>query len=163
MRCGGCISIQKQIICQFVVFGIFFGIWNFLRKMAYNLWYLVFFFFFFCVQCLMDTSQVDLGIINRLVWENFGEEMKEPWRLLPLYLICSLWKDHNRRCIQVVESVKIGVGAKKTSLLILFSFHLIGSPNLTVNVFKTGPVIELEKLLVHDSLVRPAVEPRSNR
>ena len=32
-----------------------------------------------------------------------------------------------------------------------------------INVFRTGPVIEPEKLPVHGSLVGPAVEPRSNR
>ena len=31
------------------------------------------------------------------------------------------------------------------------------------NVFRTGPVIEPEKLPVHGSLVGPAVEPLSNR
>ena len=31
------------------------------------------------------------------------------------------------------------------------------------NVFRTEPVIEPKKLLVHDSLVVPAVEPLSNR
>ena len=31
------------------------------------------------------------------------------------------------------------------------------------NVFRTGPVIEPEKLSVHGSLVGPAVEPLSNR
>ena len=31
------------------------------------------------------------------------------------------------------------------------------------NVFRTGPVIEPEKLLVHGSPVEPVVEPRSNR
>ena len=30
------------------------------------------------------------------------------------------------------------------------------------NVLKTGPVTELKKLLVHGSLVGPAVEPRLN-
>ena len=32
-----------------------------------------------------------------------------------------------------------------------------------INVFRTGPVIEPEKLPVHGSLVGPAVEPLSNR
>ena len=35
--------------------------------------------------------------------------------------------------------------------------------NLFTNVFRTGPVIEPEKLPVHGSLVEPVVEPRSNR
>ena len=34
---------------------------------------------------------------------------------------------------------------------------------VTTNVFRTGPVIEPEKLPVHGSLVGPAVGPLSNR
>ena len=34
---------------------------------------------------------------------------------------------------------------------------------LRTNVFKTGPVIKQKKLLVHDSFVESAIEPRSNR
>ena len=31
------------------------------------------------------------------------------------------------------------------------------------NVFKTGPISELKKLLVHGLMVGPMVQPRSNR
>ena len=34
---------------------------------------------------------------------------------------------------------------------------------LKTNVFKTEPVIKQKKLLVHDSFVESAIEPRSNR
>ena len=46
-----------------------------------------------------------------------------------------------------------------------FDFLFIGNNNdiVTANVFKTSPVIEPEKLLVHGSLVKPIVKPRSNR
>ena len=42
----------------------------------------------------------------------------------------------------------------KENSFIMFSF---------INVLKTGPVIEPEKLPVHGSLVGPPVEPLSNR
>ena len=41
--------------------------------------------------------------------------------------------------------------------------HDIRASVVMINVFRTGPVIEPEKLPVHGSPVGPVVEPRSNR
>ena len=49
------------------------------------------------------------------------------------------------------------------SSLLSLAFRAIITSQFRRNVFRTGPVIEPKKLPVHGSLVRPVVEPLSNR